>query len=70
MTTTTDLRAQCKTLRGKTFRIRPQRPWEKDSETFVVEDAAVDRGQIVVWFQNDGTKWLFASEIELTKAAA
>lgn len=59
MTTTTDLRAQCKALRGKTFRL------PKDTETFVVEDAAVDRGQIMVWFQDNGTKWVFASEIEV-----
>lgn len=56
---TTNLRAQCKALRGKTFRLL------KDIETFVVEDAAVDRGQIMVWFQDNGTKWVLASEIEM-----
>lgn len=55
--TNANSKSECASLRGRSF--------ELDGERFQIEDASMDHGQIMVWFQNDGTRWVYASEIEL-----
>lgn len=38
--------------------------FELDGETFTIQDQSWDAVGLLVWFENDGTKWVYFSEIE------
>lgn len=39
------------------------RQFELDGDVFTIDAQARDARDIIVWFENDGTKWIYLSEI-------